>query len=136
MSTAFDPLRSHLALWTPALILVSLLTGWGLQASSAEDVAAQGCEPDAIRLIADVNTKSLREDGTADLRIRVRGTQARVRVRLVNRTPGVVSLEGGTLQTAESSGGADNAVERKLYAHRAGGLDVAFELSEEPCPAV
>lgn len=136
MSTAFDPLRSHLALWTPALILVSLLTGLGLETTSTEDAAAHGCEPDAIRLIADVNAEGLREDGTADLRIRVRGTKARVRVHLVNRTPGVMSLEGGSLQTAESSGGADNAVERKLYAHRAGGLDLAFELSDDPCPAV
>lgn len=133
MSTAFHSFRFRPPLWTLVLLLAGLLTGPGYEASSMRDVEASVCEPEAILLVADLDGTRLQDDGTAALHVRVLGTRAPVRMRLVNRTPGVVSLEGGSLQTAESSGGDDNQVKRTLYTHRAGDFDVTFELADEPC---
>lgn len=136
MSTAFQPLRSRAAIWLPALVLAALLMGSGYGASSPEVVESNECVPESLELVAHLDGKNLQDDGTAALRIRVQGTAAPVELRLMNRTPGVVTLEGGSQQTATTSGGADNGIERTLYTHRGGDFDVRFELAENPCPAV
>lgn len=136
MSTAFQPLHSRAAIWLPAFVLVGFLAISGYAASSPEVVESGECVPESLELVANLDGKNLQDDGTAALRIRVHGTDAPVELRLMNRTPGVVTLEGGSQQTAVTSGGDDNGIERTLYTHRGGDFDVRFELAENPCPAV
>jgi len=99
--------------------------------------APPAAAPDPCRglptLEARIDDRSLAEDGTAELELQVVGSEARLRVRLINYTPGVVSLEGGDDQWIVSSGGRPNRLHRTLFTHRAGSFLLDYRLPETPC---
>jgi len=96
------------------------------------------CDPDRVELRIHLDESDLQRGGPrggiAHLQIEVVGTLAPVAIELVNRTPGVVELEGGDLQVSRSSGGPENRLERELATIRSGELQVHYRLADQPCP--
>lgn len=117
------------------LVLVSVAPPAG---RDGERPSAIRCEPAELSLLVRLDTDLLdrggRDGATARMRLEVRGTAAPVRVELINRTPGVVALEGGDLQVTPTTGGADNHLERALSTYRAGDFQILYRLTPDPCP--
>lgn len=98
--------------------------------SSIED---RTCDPAALAVSASLDTRALRSTGRATLALAIHGTEAPVKVRLINRSPGVVSFAAGSTLLVETSGGRDNRASHPLYALRAGQFEIGYELPENAC---
>lgn len=83
---------------------------------------------------AELNQQQLLSGGSTALHLRVHGTDEPLTLRLVNRTPQIVRLEGGDEQQVTTSGGQINRAQRTLTALTRGAFDVGWELVGEPCP--
>jgi hypothetical protein len=68
------------------------------------------------------------------MRLTILGTDQRVPVRVRNLTPAIIEIEGGTEQTAESSGGGGNSITRSVRALQRGDFNVEWTLASAPCP--
>jgi hypothetical protein len=77
--------------------------------------------------------KLLRGEATP-VNLWVEGTDQPVSLRLVNRTPAIVSLEGGETQIVVTSGGAPNRVSRTLHAVSPGDFRLDYTLPNAKCP--
>lgn len=106
--------------------------------SAPQPAAPVVCDPDRIKLHVQLNESDLQRGGPragiTHLHIQVDGTRSPVAVELVNRTPGVVDLEGGVVQVVHSSGGSYNHLERELATLRAGDFQIRYRLWDRPCP--
>jgi hypothetical protein len=69
------------------------------------------------------------------LRLRVLGTDRQFPIRLLNRTPQVVTVDGGVQQTLTTSGGAENAVTRNVNGIRRGDFTITYVVSAQDCGA-
>lgn len=124
---------------TAALLTGLLLVAVAPAVDRTVEVEAPGtCEPADLTLHARLDPEELVRGGSegavAHLRLEVEGTDAPVRIELVNRTPGVVALEGGEIQVSHTTGGADNHLARALLTHRAGDFQIHYRLAPRPCP--
>jgi len=138
------PDERSFALFARSSTAAALLTGLLVAAVAPAvdrgvDVEAPGiCEPADLTLHARLDPEDLVRGGSdgavAHLRLEVEGTDAPVRIELVNRTPGVVALEGGAIQVGRTTGGADNHLARVLLTHRAGEFQIRYRLAPRPCP--
>lgn len=124
-----------LALLLLAVVLLAVVPGG--ERVAIPQASSTACEPGALTLHAHLDEYRLGQGGPgggiARLRLEVTGTEAPVRIELINRTPGVVGLEGGNVQVARSTGGADNRLEREVLTHRAGDLEILYRFADSPC---
>jgi len=129
--------RTHAA---TALLLGLLLVAVAPSVDSADRRPAEAvCDPGALTLHVRFDGHGLGRGGPgggiAQLRLEVAGTESPVRVELINRTPGVIGLEGGEIQVSLSTGGADNHLERAVSTYRSGEFQIRYRLADPPCPA-
>lgn len=96
--------------------------------------ATGGCEIDVVDIEASLDRERLWRGTGTPMRLVVHGTSEPVKVRIVNETPGIISLEGGDDQWATTSGGELNAVERQVRGIRRGEFGLRWKLPEAPCP--
>ena len=68
------------------------------------------------------------------LRLRIIGSEERLPIELTNKTPQVVDVEGGLTQVIQSSGGANNTVERRVKGTMRGNFNIVYRLALPPCP--
>lgn len=87
-----------------------------------------------IQLTAMLDRDSLWRGETTAMRLTVEGTTNPVEVRLQNRTPAVVNLEPYAYQTAWTTGGATNMVERRVHGLRRGDFAIDYTLAGSECP--
>lgn len=138
--TSTRPPTRILAHAAPALLLalVLLAVAPGVERSADRRSFPVICDPEALALHARLDKHRLGQGGPgggiARLRLVVEGTEAPVRIELINRTPGVIGLEGGDVQVSVSTGGGDNHLEREILTHRAGDLEILYHLADSPCP--
>ncbi len=62
------------------------------------------------------------------------GTTDKVPLRIRNLTPGIVNIDGGADQTAESSGGSPNTVTRSVQGLVRGDFKIEWSLATDRCP--
>lgn len=103
----------------------TLIQADGFRGEAATDVIQIGAELDQEHLFSGQQTP---------LRLTVHGTTQSVPIRLVNRTPQVITLEGGNEQSTESPGGTENVVTRQVSAQQRGSFQLNWEMSPAPCP--
>lgn len=92
------------------------------------------CSFRLVRLTGSLAQDELFRGQGTDLEIRVEGTREPVRVRLVNSTPQIITIEGGDDQVIESSGGRKNRVERRVRGLQRGDFKVDWTLLDTECP--
>jgi hypothetical protein len=89
---------------------------------------------EVVAISGEVDSRKLQRLESTPLRLWVDGTSRPVELRLRNETPGIVRLEGGDDQTARTTGGSPNQVERTVSGLSPGAFDVQFELLGTECP--
>lgn len=110
----------------------------GGAAITGDPAAGYGSEDSAqtsvIAVTGSIDRERLLRGDSTPLTLRIEGTEEPLSLRLTNRTPGIVSLEGGEDQRVTSSGGADNVVRRTVHAVAPGNFDIVYELDGASCP--
>lgn len=132
---------AHLATHAATALLVGLLlvaVAPPRERTALQPAEPVACDPDRITLHIQLNESDLQRGGPraglTHLHIQVDGTRSPVAVELINRTPGVVEIEGGVVQVVHSSGGPHNHLERELATLRAGDFQIRYRLGDRPCP--
>ncbi len=87
-----------------------------------------------LELAPEIDQKAMLTGQWTRARFRVRGTTARVDLRITNRTPNVIAIEGGAEQTLVTSGGLENFVNRRVHALFRGDFSIGVELAGDTCP--
>ncbi len=96
--------------------------------------ASEAWSFEAIEVQASLDQSELRRGGSTEMRLTVVGTEKPVSIRMINRSPEGIALEGGDEQTLSTSGGPDNSVSRTVRGLRPGGFDLRWELDLPACP--
>lgn len=94
----------------------------------------RSCTVEAIRILAELDQERIWQGQGTPLRIEVEGTRQPVRLRLLNESPGIVTLEGGARQEVATSGGRRNTLERRVRGVTRGDFDLRWELLDASCP--
>lgn len=90
---------------------------------------------EAIRIEASLDQNELfRGEGTL-MRLRAVGTEEPVRVRVTNRTPRILKLDGGNDQVLTTRGGAENVIEARVRGKKRGAFDLQWTVLLEGCGA-
>lgn len=76
----------------------------------------------------DLNKKPIKPGETSSVTLKVEGTTKPVRVRVINKTPDVVSVKGGNDQVVMSSGGEKNIVKLEITGLKPGAPSFSMEL--------
>jgi len=87
----------------------------------------------ALRVRAAIDREALFRGQRGKIELEVEGTEDSLPFRLTNGQPGVVSLDGGDRQTAFTSGGSPNRLERRLRGIRRGDFQIEYALDLPPC---
>ncbi len=87
-----------------------------------------------IRIGGFVDQERLMKGQSTSLRLWIEGTEDPLPIRLVNNAPNIASLEGGEEQSATTSGGAENDLERMINAKTPGQFHLTYTLKLDPCP--
>lgn len=96
--------------------------------------AGDRLEFDVVRIEASLDQNELWRGSGTSLRLRVAGSEQPLRLQVVNRTPSIISLEGGDEQAVTTSGGSDNAATRTVRGVTRGAFDIGWELLDGRCP--
>lgn len=67
------------------------------------------------------------------MRLRVLGTDRQFPLAVLNRTPGVISIDGGVRQVVTTPGGADNAVTRSVTGIHRGDFTIVYSVNTAGC---
>lgn len=84
-------------------------------------------KPSMVRRVLEVGDE-------AQMQLIIIGTDEKLPIRLTNKTPGIIQLEGGDLQTAMTSGGSPNILTRTVKGNLEGEFDIEYVLDLPPCP--
>lgn len=98
------------------------------------DTSQVGCSFEVIAVRAVLDRQRLLRGGRTELELTIEGTAEPVELRLVNRSPAVVRLEGGDDQRTGTSGGTPNLLRRTVHALGRGDFDIGWELLGDRCP--
>jgi hypothetical protein len=77
-------------------------------------------------------TKLWRGESTT-MRLRVLGTEQPFPLTILNRTPGIIDLEGGTYQVLQAPGGLENAVSRSVRGIQRGNFAITYSVNTPGC---
>jgi hypothetical protein len=94
------------------------------------------CTTEVLRVRAELDRRRLRRGRATEMRLEVEGTEQPLSLQLTNRTPQVITLDGGDEQTAETSGSRPNAVTRTVRGRSPGDFDIRWELAGPVCPCL
>jgi hypothetical protein len=67
------------------------------------------------------------------MRLQILGSDAPIPLKIVNRTPATIQIEGGDTQVIPTSGGAVNAVTRSVKGIMKGDFTIDFSVDQPPC---
>ena len=87
-----------------------------------------------IEIQGTLDSNRLLRGETTPMRLSIVGTADSVPLRIRNLSPAIISIEGGDEQTASSSGGGTNVVERQVRAIQRGSFNVEWVPATPQCP--
>jgi hypothetical protein len=87
-----------------------------------------------VSLELDASGAALAPGEHRELKVRVRGSTAKINLEARNLAPDVADLQGGTTVRAASSGGADNVVRFALLGKQHGSFLISIRLVAPPAP--
>jgi len=88
----------------------------------------------ALQLSGSIDQDLLMRGQSTPMQIWIEGTEEPLELLLVNRTPEIVSLEGGEEGVVVTSGGAENTVDRIVHGRTPGDFRIIYEMANDPCP--
>jgi hypothetical protein len=95
-------------------------------------------EPVPVRVLqlqGTIDQNELWKGQATTLRLGVLGSEEPVQLTLVNQTPNVIAVDGGTRQLVTTSGGATNAATRQVRGVMRGGFNIIYSLNQPACGA-
>jgi hypothetical protein len=87
-----------------------------------------------VAVVGSLDQNRLWRGERTDMQLRVLGSPDPIELRIENRTPQIIELEGGVDQTVRTSGGADNALRRNVRGIMRGNFTIDYTLDLGPCP--
>ena len=88
---------------------------------------------EVLELQGNVDQSKLWTGESTTIRFTVLGTMRTVAIRVENRTPGVIDLEGGTVQVLKTSGGVKNGVTRQIRGVKRGAFNIDYRIDQPWC---
>jgi hypothetical protein len=88
-----------------------------------------------LSLEGSIDTNSLWRGQSTTMRLKILGTDQALPIVVLNRTPGIINVEGGVYQTITTPGGADNAVTRSVRGIHKGNFNITYSLNLPGCGA-
>lgn len=87
-----------------------------------------------LEIGGEIDSSKLQRLETTPMRLWVIGTSEPVELRVRNKTPSIISIEGGDDQVIRTSGGEPNALVRSVQGLSPGAFDIGYELAGAGCP--
>ncbi len=89
----------------------------------------------ALGMNGSIDQNQLWTGQSTTMRLEVLGTDLSLPVEVVNRTPGVITVEGGERQVINSPGGSPNAMIRSVRGINKGDFTINYRLMNASCDA-
>jgi hypothetical protein len=122
---------SRLVLWIPVDTPAGSHTiGW---ADSGNGGGEGSVTLGVLQLEGAIDQNELWRGQSTTLRLRILGSDRQLPLVVTNKTPGVISIDGGAAQTIQTPGGVDNAVTRSVVGVRRGNFKIEYSLSHPGC---
>jgi hypothetical protein len=86
-----------------------------------------------LRLDASIDQNKLWRGESTTLRLGVTGTDRPIPISVLNRTPGIISIEGGARQTVTTPGGVNNAVSKSVTGTQRGDFSIDVRVNVPGC---
>jgi hypothetical protein len=86
-----------------------------------------------LRLDASIDQNKLWRGESTTLRLGVTGTDRPVPISVLNRTPGIISIDGGARQTVTTPGGVNNAVSKGVTGTQRGDFSIDVRVNVPGC---
>jgi hypothetical protein len=83
-----------------------------------------------------IDQNELWKGQSTTMRLRVIGSEEGLPLRIVNRTPATITIDGGVDQVIASPGGADNAITRSVRGIMKGNFNIEYSLNLPTCGVV
>lgn len=96
--------------------------------------AAGSASIEVLELSGQIDQKELLRGQSTPIHIRIAGTRDPLSLRLVNHSPGIITLDGGNDQVIETSGGDANTYSGMVRGHTPGDFRLTYELTAGRCP--
>jgi hypothetical protein len=87
-----------------------------------------------VEIEGELDSSKLQRLETTPMRLWVIGTSEATDLRVRNKTPSIISIEGGTDQVIRTSGGELNMLKRSVQGLSPGAFDIEYELAGAGCP--
>lgn len=86
-----------------------------------------------ITMQGSIDQNRLWRGESTTMRLRVVGTEERFPITILNRTPGIIDMEGGEYQSISTPGGADNAITRNVRGIQKGNFTIHYSVASKGC---
>jgi len=86
-----------------------------------------------LRLDASIDQNKLWTGESTTLRLRVTGSERPIPISVLNRTPGIIAIDGGARQTVTTPGGAENAVSKSVKGTQRGEFSIDVRVNVPGC---
>jgi hypothetical protein len=88
-----------------------------------------------LRVEGSLDQNKLWRGESTTMRLRVVGTDRQFPLAVLNRTPEIITVAGGTRQVVTTPGGSDNAVTRSVTGIRRGNFTIVYSVNSPGCGA-
>jgi hypothetical protein len=86
-----------------------------------------------LGLLGTIDQNQLWKGQSTTMRLQILGTDIALPIEIINRTPGVIDVEGGVRHVALTAGGSSNAVTRNVRGIQKGNFTINYRLTNEAC---
>ena len=91
-------------------------------------------ETQVVHIQGEIDSQRLLSGESTPMRLTVSGTSNKVPIQIKNLSPGIIRIEGGEVQTVESSGGNPNTLTKSVQGLVRGAFNVEWSLAVDRCP--
>jgi hypothetical protein len=86
-----------------------------------------------LGLLGTIDQNLLWKGQSTTMRLEILGTDTALPIEIINRTPGIIDVEGGVRHVALTAGGSANAVTRSVRGIHKGNFTINYRLTNEAC---
>jgi hypothetical protein len=86
-----------------------------------------------LGVLGSIDQNLLWRGQSTTMRLEVLGTDQSLPIEIINRTPSIITIEGGERQVVNSAGGASNALQRSVRGISKGNFTINYRLTSDAC---